>query len=92
MHSKALKSCGATYMPFELDAGPIIEQDVVHVSHIDSVDDFAKGLEAVLEPEPTKLYALMQTKRTGLALDGQGLDDLVSTAVTLVRRAREEAA
>jgi formyltetrahydrofolate deformylase len=26
----------------ELDAGPIIEQDVVHISHKDNVDDLVK--------------------------------------------------
>ena len=55
-----------------------------YLNQIDSVDDFAKGLEAVLSPQPDKLYAMMQTKRIGLALDGQGLDDLpASKAVVL---------
>ncbi len=55
-----------------------------YLNQIDSVDDFAKGLKEVLKPKPTTLYALMQTKRIGLALDGQGLDDLpASKAVVL---------
>lgn len=55
-----------------------------YLNQIDSVDDFARGLEVVMSPKPTTLYALMQTKRIGLALDGQGLDDLpASKAVVL---------
>ena len=55
-----------------------------YLNQIDSVDDFAKGLNEVLKPKPTTLYALMQTKRIGLALDGQGLDNLpASKAVVL---------
>lgn len=40
-HERGVKIIGATshYVTAELDAGPIIEQDVVRVSHSDSVDD-----------------------------------------------------
>ena len=43
-HERGVKVIGATshYVTSELDAGPIIEQDVVHISHIDSVDDLVK--------------------------------------------------
>ena len=43
-HKRGIKIIGATshYVTSELDAGPIIEQDVVHVSHADSVDDFIR--------------------------------------------------
>jgi hypothetical protein len=55
-----------------------------YLNQIDSVDDFAKGLKEILQPKPTTLYALVQTQRIGLALDGQGLDDLpASKAVVL---------
>ncbi|MGB1124977.1 MAG: SpoIVB peptidase S55 domain-containing protein [Phycisphaeraceae bacterium] len=55
-----------------------------YLNQIDSVDDFARGLKEVLKPEPTTLYALLQTKQIGLALDGQGLDSLpASKAVVL---------
>jgi len=40
-HERGVKIIGATshYVTRELDAGPIIEQDVVRVSHSDSIDD-----------------------------------------------------
>ena len=42
--ARGVKIIGATshYVTAELDAGPIIEQDVVHVSHKDSVDDMVR--------------------------------------------------
>jgi hypothetical protein len=55
-----------------------------YLNQIDSVDDFARGLKEILKPQPDILFALLQTKRIGLALDGQGLDDLpASKAVVL---------
>lgn len=41
-HERGVKLIGATahYVTTELDEGPIIAQDVVHVSHRDSVQDF----------------------------------------------------
>ncbi|MDH5436874.1 MAG: formyltetrahydrofolate deformylase [Gammaproteobacteria bacterium] len=43
-HQRGVKIIGATshYVTAELDAGPIIEQDVVHISHRDSVDDMVR--------------------------------------------------
>ena len=43
-HERGVKVIGATshYVTGELDAGPIIEQDVVHISHKDNVDDLVK--------------------------------------------------
>ncbi|HKV40718.1 MAG TPA: formyltetrahydrofolate deformylase [Blastocatellia bacterium] len=43
-YSRGVKIIGATshYVTPELDAGPIIEQDVVRVSHKDSVDDLIR--------------------------------------------------
>lgn len=40
-HARGVKIIGATshYVTTELDAGPIIEQGIVHVTHNDSVDD-----------------------------------------------------
>lgn len=41
---RGVKIIGATshYVTAELDAGPIIEQDIVHVSHKDSVEDMVR--------------------------------------------------
>jgi len=43
-HTRGVKIIGATshYVTAELDAGPIIEQDVTHISHRDSVDDMVR--------------------------------------------------
>ena len=43
-HERGVKTIGATahYVTEELDAGPIIHQDVVHVTHRDSVDDLVR--------------------------------------------------
>jgi len=43
-HERGVKVIGATshYVTNELDAGPIIEQDVVRISHKDNVDDLIK--------------------------------------------------
>tara|TARA_R110002096_G_scaffold374321_1_gene567928 strand:- start:16118 stop:16981 length:864 start_codon:yes stop_codon:yes gene_type:complete len=43
-HERGVKIIGATshYVTTELDAGPIIEQDVVHIRHNDSVDDLKR--------------------------------------------------
>jgi formyltetrahydrofolate deformylase len=43
-HERGVKIIGATshYVTVELDAGPIIEQDVVHVSHKDTVTDMVR--------------------------------------------------
>jgi formyltetrahydrofolate deformylase len=43
-YARGVKIIGATshYVTTDLDAGPIIEQDVVHVSHKDTVDDMVR--------------------------------------------------
>jgi formyltetrahydrofolate deformylase len=43
-HERGVKIIGATshYVTTELDAGPIIEQDVTHISHKDTVDELIK--------------------------------------------------
>ena len=43
-HARGVKIIGATahYVTAELDAGPIIHQDVVHVSHRDAVEDMVR--------------------------------------------------
>ncbi|HEY3488413.1 MAG TPA: formyltetrahydrofolate deformylase, partial [Gammaproteobacteria bacterium] len=43
-HARGVKVIGATshYVTAELDAGPIIEQDIVQVSHKDSVEDLVR--------------------------------------------------
>lgn len=60
-HERGVKIVGATahYVTAELDAGPIIEQDVVRVSHRDSVNDLvAKGqdLEKVVLARAVKAH------------------------------------
>jgi formyltetrahydrofolate deformylase len=43
-HARGVKIIGATshYVTTDLDAGPIIEQDVTHVSHKDAVGDLIR--------------------------------------------------
>ena len=43
-HERGVKVIGATahYVTEDLDAGPIIHQDVAHVTHRDSVDDLVR--------------------------------------------------
>jgi len=43
-HDRGVKTIGATahYVTQELDAGPIIHQDVAHVTHRDTVEDLAR--------------------------------------------------
>jgi hypothetical protein len=43
-HERGVKTIGATahYVSEELDAGPIIHQDVAHVSHRDTVEDLVR--------------------------------------------------
>jgi formyltetrahydrofolate deformylase len=43
-HERGVKIIGATshYVTGDLDAGPIIEQDVVRVSHVDSIEDLVR--------------------------------------------------
>lgn len=63
---RGVKIIGATshYVTEELDAGPIIAQDVTPVSHTHSVDDFiAKGrdLEKIVLARAVKLHVLRKT-------------------------------
>lgn len=60
-HKRGVKTIGATahYITPELDAGPIIEQDVVRVSHRDSVTDLirkGKDLERVVLARAVRLH------------------------------------
>ncbi len=60
-HERGVKIIGATahYVTPELDAGPIIEQDVVQVSHRDSVADLirkGKDLERVVLARAVRLH------------------------------------
>ena len=43
-HDRGVKTIGATahYVTDELDAGPIIHQDVAHVTHRDTVEDLVR--------------------------------------------------
>jgi len=43
-HARGVKIIGATghYVTSELDAGPIIEQDIIHISHHDSIDSLVQ--------------------------------------------------
>ncbi len=52
-HARGVKIIGATshYVTSDLDTGPIIEQDIIRVSHRDSLDDFirkGKDLEKIV--------------------------------------------
>ncbi len=63
---RGVKIIGATshYVTEELDAGPIIEQDVTTVSHSHTIDDFiAKGrdLEKIVLSRAVKLHVLHKT-------------------------------
>ena len=60
-HERGVKIVGATahYVTDELDQGPIIEQDVVRVSHRDSVDDMVhkgRDLEKVVLARAVHLH------------------------------------
>lgn len=59
---RGVKIIGATshYVTAELDEGPIIEQDITRVSHINSVEDFimkGKDLERIVLARAIKLHA-----------------------------------
>ncbi len=67
----------ATYMQMMLQSKPYLNQ-------IDSAEDLVKGLQAVFSPDPTTLYAVLPTRKTGLALDGQALDDVPPSKAALL--------
>lgn len=60
-HSRGVKIIGATshYVTADLDQGPIIEQDVVRITHRDSVDDLVKkgkNLEKLVLSKAVRLH------------------------------------
>ena len=60
-HARGVKIIGATahYVTKDLDEGPIIEQDVVHVSHRDTIADFirkGKDLERLVLSRAVRLH------------------------------------
>ena len=60
-HARGVKVIGATahYVTEQLDEGPIIEQDVVRVSHRDSVEDMVRkgrDLERVVLARAVRLH------------------------------------
>jgi formyltetrahydrofolate deformylase len=60
-YEKGVKIIGATshYVTAELDQGPIIHQDVVHISHKDQVEDLVtkgKNIERFVLAEAVKLH------------------------------------
>jgi formyltetrahydrofolate deformylase len=72
-HERGVKIIGATghYVTGDLDAGPILEQDVVKISHKDSVDDLirkGKDLEKIVLSRAIWLHlqrkALVHNNRT----------------------------
>jgi formyltetrahydrofolate deformylase len=63
---RGVKIIGATshYVTDELDEGPIIEQDITRVSHINSIDDFimkGRDLERIVFARAIKLHAERKT-------------------------------
>ncbi|QBN20109.1 formyltetrahydrofolate deformylase [Flavobacterium nackdongense] len=64
--NRGVKIIGATshYVTEELDEGPIIEQDITRVSHINSVEDFimkGRDLERIVLARAIKLHAERKT-------------------------------
>jgi formyltetrahydrofolate deformylase len=60
-HERGVKLIGATshYVTTELDEGPIIEQDVVRISHRDTVEDLirkGRDLERVVLARAVRLH------------------------------------
>jgi formyltetrahydrofolate deformylase len=65
-YKRGVKIIGATshYVTEQLDEGPIIEQDITRVSHINSIDDFimkGRDLERVVLARAIKLHAEHKT-------------------------------
>jgi formyltetrahydrofolate deformylase len=64
-HERGVKIIGATshYVTTDLDAGPIIEQDVVRISHTDSIKDLIrKGQDLEKIVLSRAVYAHLQRK------------------------------
>ena len=62
-YERGVKVIGATshYVTAELDQGPIIEQDIIRVSHKDSIDDFVRkgrDLEKIVLARAVRLHIL----------------------------------
>ncbi len=60
-YERGVKIIGATshYVTEELDAGPIIEQNTTHVSHLNSIDDFiekGRDLERIVLSKALQLH------------------------------------
>jgi formyltetrahydrofolate deformylase len=60
-YERGVKIIGATshYVTEELDAGPIIEQDTTHVSHLNSIEDFitkGRDLERIVLSKALQLH------------------------------------
>jgi formyltetrahydrofolate deformylase len=60
-HARGVKVIGASahYVTPELDAGPIIEQDIIRVSHRDTVEDLVrkgKDLERIALARAVRLH------------------------------------
>ena len=66
-----MKLIGATahYVTEELDAGPIIEQDVIRVTHRDDVDDARRG-SAPTSSGPSSRAPCSGTARTASCVHG----------------------
>ena len=67
----------ATYTQTMLQSKPNLTQ-------IDSTADLAKALKEVFSADPTTLYALLPTRKLGVALDGQDLPDLPSSKTVIL--------
>lgn len=67
-YERGVKIIGATshYVTTELDAGPIIEQDVVHVSHKDTVEDMVRKGRDLENRALSSDMAADKTQHTGL--------------------------
>lgn len=64
-HERGVKIIGATshYVTADLDAGPIIEQDIARVSHLDSVEDLVrKGRDVEKTTLSRAIYAHLNRK------------------------------
>lgn len=59
----------ATYTQFALASRPFLSQ-------LDSVDDLVQVYQELFNTSPRKLYVVMPTTRTGVALNGQALSQL----------------
>jgi len=68
---------GATYTQFSLASRPYLTQ-------IDSVDDLIAVYKELLNVSPRKLYTVVPTTRTGVAIDGQSLPSLPGSRAVIL--------